>query len=76
MAQKNVLWPARRFATDRNKTRRMATVFGLRDNPKPFETARNKKQRQGGSEAAKTLVVEHKGIVEHWWLVLHSSRLT
>jgi hypothetical protein len=40
----------------------------VRDNPQQFETARNKRQQQGGLQTAKTRVVEHKGIVEHWWL--------
>lgn len=58
----------RQFAADRNRAQRIATVLAVRDNPQRFETARNKRQQQGGLQTAKTRVVEHKGIVEHWWL--------
>ena len=57
------------MAADRNRAQRIATVSGRRDNPQQFETDRNRRQQQGGSQAAKNPVVEHKGIVEHWWLV-------
>ena len=57
------------MAADRNRAQRSATVSGGRNNPQQFETDRNRRQQQGGSQAAKNLVVEHKGIVEHWWLV-------
>jgi hypothetical protein len=53
---------------DRNRAQRSATVSGGRNNPQQFETDRNRRQQQGESQAAKNLVVEHKGIVEHWWL--------
>ena len=61
---------------DRNRAQRSATVSGGRNNPQQLETDRNRRQQQGESQAAKNLVVEHKGTVEHWWLILHSSRLT
>ena len=49
---------------DRNRAQRIATVSGGRNNPQQFETDRNRRQQQGGSQAAKNLVVEHKGSVE------------
>ena len=45
---------------DRNRAQRIATVSGRRDNPQQFETDRNRRQQQGGSQAAKNPVVEHK----------------
>ena len=59
----------RQFAADRHRAQRIATVLEVRDNPPQFETARNKRQQQGGLQTPKTRVVEHKGTVEHWWLV-------
>jgi hypothetical protein len=46
---------------DRNRAQRSATVSGGRNNPQQFETDRNRRQQQGESQAAKNLVVEHKG---------------
>ncbi len=56
------------MASDRNNAQRIATVSARRANRQQFETQRNKRQQQGGSQAAKNPVVEHKGIVEHGWL--------
>jgi hypothetical protein len=57
------------LAADRNRAQRIATISGRRDNPQQFETHRNQRQQQKESQAAKNPVVEHKGTVEHWWLV-------
>jgi len=46
---------------DRNRAQRSATVSGGRNNPQQFETDCNRRQQQGESQAAKNLVVEHKG---------------
>ena len=57
---------------DRNRAQQIATVSGRRDIPQQFETDGNRRQQQGGSQAAKNPVVEHKGSVEpgvgHFWL--------
>jgi hypothetical protein len=45
---------------DRNRAQQIATVSGRGDNPQQFETHRNRRQQQGGAQAAKNPVVEHK----------------
>ncbi len=49
---------------DRNRAQQIVTVLGRRDNPQQFEMDRNRRQQQGGSQAAKNPVVERKRSVE------------
>ena len=60
---------------DRNRAQRIATVSGRRDNPQQFETDRNRRQQQGGSQAAKNPVVEHKEASNRRWIFWASLSL-
>ena len=53
---------------DRNRAQKIVTVSGRRDNPQQFETDRNRRQQQGGSQAAKNPVVEHKEASNRPWI--------
>ena len=52
---------------DRNRAQQIATVSGRRDNPQQFEADRNRRQQQGGSQAVKNPVVEHKEASNRRW---------